>query len=123
MTAENILKIAAKALDDKKAENLSAVKVENLTSLAEYFLIATATSNTHVRALTDEVEDALAAEGEKPHHIEGKSSGWIVLDYRSVIVHIFTPEQREFYGLDSMWSDGEVIDLKDIIGDGEVKTI
>lgn len=123
MTAENILKIAAKALDDKKAENLSSVKVENLTSLAEYFLIATATSNTHVRALTDEVEDALAAAGEKPHHIEGKSSGWIVLDYRSVIVHIFTPEQREFYGLDSMWSDGEVIDLKDIIGDGEVKTI
>ena len=123
MTAETILRIAAKALDDKKAENLSAVKVEKLTSLAEYFLIATATSNTHVRALTDEVEDALSAAGEKPHHIEGKTSGWIVLDYRSVIVHIFTRQQREFYGLDSMWSDGEIVELDDIIDDGEVKTV
>lgn len=119
MKSEQILKAAAKALDNKKAENLSAVSVEDLTSLAEYFLIATATSNTHVRALTDEVEDTLEALGEKPHHIEGKSSGWIVLDYRSVIVHIFTPEQREFYGLDRMWSDGEIIDLKNILEDGE----
>ncbi|MBO4693236.1 MAG: ribosome silencing factor [Clostridia bacterium] len=121
MKSEEIVRIAAKALDDKKAENLTAVKVEDLTSLAEYFLIATATSNTHVRALTDEVEDMLENAGERPHHIEGKSSGWIVLDYRSVIVHIFTPQMREFYGLDHIWSDGEVIDLKDIIGYGEVK--
>lgn len=121
MKSENILKIAASALDNKKAENLTAIKIEDLTSLAEYFLIATATSNTHVRALTDEVEDALEQAGVRPHHIEGKSSGWIVLDYRSVIVHIFTPEQREFYGLDRMWSDGEVIDLSDIIEVGEEK--
>ena len=121
MSSEQILKIAAKALDDKKAENLSAVKIEDLTPLAEYFLIATATSNTHVRALTDEVEDALMNAGEKPHHIEGKASGWIVLDYRSVIVHIFTREQRDFYGLDRMWSDGKIIDLKDILEDGEDK--
>ena len=117
MNSEQILKIAAKALDDKKAENISAIRVENLTSLAEFFLIATATSNTHVRALTDEVEDALQNAGVKPHHIEGKSSGWIVLDYRSVIVHIFTAEQRDFYGLDGMWSDGEIINISDITSD------
>lgn len=121
MKSEEILKIAARALDDKKAENITALKIEELTSLAEYFLIATATSNTHVRALTDEVEEALENAGEKPHHIEGKSSGWIVLDYRSVIVHIFTPEQREFYGLDRMWSDGIAVDLKDIIEDSGEK--
>ena len=121
MRSEDILKIAATALDNKKAENLTAVRVEDLTALTEYFLIATATSNTHVRALTDEVEDALAEAGEKPHHIEGKSSGWIVLDYRSVIVHIFTPEMREFYSLDHIWSDGEVVDLTTIIEDSEVK--
>lgn len=121
MKSELILKVAATALDNKKAENISAIKVENLTSLTEYFLIATATSNTHVRALTDEVEDTLGALGEKPHHIEGKASGWIVLDYRSVIVHIFTSEQRDFYGLDSIWSDGEIINLNSIIADSEVK--
>ena len=120
MSSKEILKAAAKALDNKKAENITAIKIEQLTSLSEYFLIATATSNTHVRALTDEVEDLLSAQGVKPHHIEGKSSGWIVLDYQSVVVHIFTPEQREFYGLDRIWSDGEIIDLKDIIEDREV---
>ena len=120
MKSEEILKIAAKALDDKKAENISAVRVEELTALTEYFLIATATSNTHVRALTDEVEEMLEKAGEKPHHIEGKSSGWIVLDYRSVIVHIFTPEMRDFYELDHIWSDGEEVALKDIIEDSEV---
>ena len=121
MNSSEILNAAAKALDNKKAENITAVRVDDLTALAEYFLIATATSNTHVRALTDEVEDTLTALGERPHHIEGKASGWIVIDYRSVIVHIFTPEQREFYGLDSMWSDGEIIDLTDILEDGEEK--
>ncbi|MBR5922182.1 MAG: ribosome silencing factor [Clostridia bacterium] len=121
MKSEEILKIAAKALDGKKAENLTAMRVEDLTALTEYFLIATATSSTHVRALTDEVEEALEAAGETPHHIEGKSSGWIVLDYRSVIVHIFTPEMREFYDLDRIWSDGEIIDLNGIIEDSEVK--
>lgn len=121
MKSEEIMKIAAKALDNKKAENLKAVKVEDLTALTEYFLIATATSNTHVRALTDEVEDALAQAGEKPHHIEGKASGWIVLDYRSVIVHIFTPEMRDFYGLDHIWSDGEAVELSDFLSDSEGK--
>ena len=121
MNSESILNIAAKALDDKKAEGIMAINVENLTSLAEYFLIATATSNTHVRALTDEVEESLQNAGVKPHHIEGKASGWIVLDYRSVIVHIFTHEQRDFYGLDGMWSDGEIIDLSDILSDNEEK--
>ena len=121
MTSEKILEIAAMALDNKKAEELKAIKVENLTSLTEYFLIATATSNTHVRALTDEVEDMLLENGIKPHHIEGKSSGWIVLDYRSVIVHIFTPEQRAFYDLDRIWSDGQVLSLEDIIKNGEVR--
>ena len=121
MNSQEILKAAAKALDNKKAENLAAVRVEDLTALAEYFLIASATSNTHVRALTDEVEDTLTALGVRPHHIEGKSSGWIVLDYRSVIVHIFTPEQREFYGLDRMWSDGEQVDLTEILEDSEGK--
>ncbi|MBO4432439.1 MAG: ribosome silencing factor [Clostridia bacterium] len=121
MNSKEILKAAARALDNKKAENIAAVRVEDLTALAEYFLIATATSNTHVRALTDEVEDTLTGLGERPHHIEGKSSGWIVLDYRSVIVHIFTPEQREFYDLDRMWSDGEPVDLTGILEDSEDK--
>lgn len=115
METKQILETAVKALDKKKAKELSAIKVADLTVLTEYFVIATATSSTHVRALADEVEDALADAGLEPHHIEGRTTGWIVIDYASVIVHIFSRDQREFYGLDKMWSDGEPIDLSSII--------
>ncbi|MBR3968927.1 MAG: ribosome silencing factor [Clostridia bacterium] len=119
MDSENILKVAANALNNKKAKQLKALKIDNLTTLADYFLIATATSSTHVRALADEVEDKLAEISIEPHHIEGKSTGWIVLDYTSVIVHVFTPNEREFYNLDSMWSDAEEISLETILDEAE----
>ena len=115
MESFEILKIAANALNKKKAREMTAVKVDDLTVLCEYFLICTATSTTHVRALCDEVEDALKLEGVMPHHIEGKSSGWIALDYGSVIVHIFSRNDREFYALDKMWADAESIDLENIL--------
>ena len=119
MEVEAILKLAANALNSKKAKQLRALKIDDLTAFCEYFVIATATSSTHVRALADEVEDRLKESGVLPHHIEGRSTGWIVLDYNSVIVHVFTPSEREFYGLDSMWSDGTEIELENILDEAE----
>lgn len=110
-----ILKIAANAVNEKKAKEMNAIKVSDLTVLCEYFLICTATSSTHVRALADEVEDKLEQAGLRPHHIEGKATGWIVLDYGSVIVHVFGRNEREFYGLDKMWDDAESVDLENIL--------
>ena len=119
MEAFDILKIAANALNSKKARELNAVKVADLTVLAEYFLMCTATSSTHVRALADEVEEKLSEAGVQPHHIEGKTTGWIVLDYSSVIIHVFSRDQREFYALDKMWSDGEQVELDGILEESE----
>lgn len=119
MDAEKILSVAAKALDDKKALELTALRIGDLTILTEYFLIATATSSTHVHSLADEVEAKLEEEGCKVHHIEGRSTGWTVLDYGSVIVHVFTRDQREFYGLDKMWADGEPVELEKILNISE----
>lgn len=115
MESLDIIKIVANALNEKKAKEISAVKIADLTVLCEYFLICTATSSTHVRALCDEVEDKLAESGVNPHHIEGRATGWIALDYGSVIIHIFGKNEREFYGLDKMWSDGEPLDMNDIL--------
>lgn len=115
MESFEILKIAANALNAKKARELNAVKVENLTVLCEYFLICTANSSTQIRALADEVEEKLEENAVKPHHIEGKSSGWLVLDYDSVVVHIFGKNEREFYALDKMWADAESIALENIL--------
>lgn len=119
MEAFEILTKAANALNEKKAKEINAVKIGDLTVLAEYFLMCTATSSTHVRALCDEVEEKLEEAGVNPHHIEGRTTGWIVLDYGTVIVHIFSRNDREFYGLDKMWSDGEAVDMSEILTGSE----
>ena len=115
METFEILKIAANALNEKKARELNAVKVSDLTVLTEYFLMATGTSSTHVNSLADEVEEKLKEQGIPPHHIEGKATGWLCLDYGSVIINIFSRDQREFYNLDKMWSDGEPVDMENIL--------
>ena len=100
---------ASKFLDDKKGMDVTVLEVGSQTVLADYFVLATGTSNTHVRALADEVEFRLHEEyGISPNHVEGKSGNmWMLLDYGSVVIHIFTREGRDFYKLERLWSDGE----------------
>ncbi len=112
MKAFEIVETAVKALDSKKGHEIRAIKVEDLTVIAEYFVIATANSSTQVRALAEEVEYQLDLKETPVHHIEGRGSNWILLDYGSVIVHVFHREAREFYSLDSTWADGENIDIE-----------
>ena len=115
METIKILEIATNALDSKKALDISAIKVSDLTVLTEYFLMASATSSTHVRSLAEEVEEKLSEAGIEPNHIEGRATNWILLDYGSMIVHVFTRDAREFYGLDRIWDDGEHIDLNKLL--------
>lgn len=117
MEAFEILKIAANALNQKKAKEMVALRIENLTTLGEYFLICTAGSTTQLRALCDEAEDKLKENGVLVNHIEGKSTGWVCLDYGSVIIHIFTRSERDYYGLVEMWKDSETINLEEILTD------
>lgn len=115
MTAIEKLGIAAKALDEKKGRQIEAVRVGDLTIIAEYFLMTTATSSTHVRALADEVEEALSKAGIEPDHIEGKATGWVLLDYHDLVIHVFDRKSRDFYQLDRLWNDGEAVDLTSYI--------
>ncbi len=115
METFDILKVAANALNDKKAMQMVAVKIDDISDIADYFLICTATSNTHIRALADEVEEKLKEAGVEPDHIEGRASDWLLLDYGTVVVHIFGRQSREFYSLDHMWQDGVQVDLTQIL--------
>ena len=118
MTDREELEIAVKALDSRKAKNISALKVEDLTILANYFIIASATSTTQVKALADEVEYQLGEKGVKPKSIEGyQSQTWIVLDYYDIIVHVFLEETRDFYQLERLWADGTPVDISDLVKD------
>ena len=108
--------IAAKALDDKKAQKLIMLEVRGLTTLAEYMVICTGTSDTHLRALCDEVEKKMEEAGEKVWHREGyRGDTWIVMDFCGVIVHVFTEEQRKFYDLERLWGDAPKVDLQEIL--------
>lgn len=102
--AAEMAKIAAEALDAKKGLDVSVLSVGNQTVLADYFVIATGTSSTHVRALADEAEFKLKEAGYECGHIEGHGD-WKLLDYHSVIIHVFTKEAREFYKLEKLWND------------------
>ncbi len=108
--------LAAKAISSKKGLNIQVIEISDISVLADYMVIATGTSSTHVKALADEVEYKLDQAGISVSHIEGyRSNSWILLDYVDVIVNIFSDEAREFYDLDRLWQDGNPVDLSDVI--------
>ncbi|WP_312641956.1 ribosome silencing factor [Hydrogenoanaerobacterium sp.] len=116
MTSLEMTKKIASVLDAKKAQDVKAIHIAKVTSIADYFIIASATNTTQVKALADEVEDQMTKLGYEPKCVEGYvSASWVVLDYYDVIVHIFCGETREFYSLERLWSDGAPIDLSDVL--------
>jgi ribosome-associated protein len=116
LTAKEAAVVAVKALDDKKALNLTMLEVRGVTTLAEYMILATGTSDTHLRALCDEVEKKMEEAGERVLHREGyRGDTWVVMDFDGVLVHVFTQEQRKFYDLERLWGDAPMVDLSQII--------
>ena len=112
LTPREIAEEAVKALNAKQAKDVTLLRTSDVTVLADYFVICTATSSTHVKTLTDEVDKVLSEQGEPPLRREGyRGGGWILLDFGCVIVHIFQQEMREFYNLEHLWSDAEEVPL------------
>lgn len=112
---ENLLPIA-KLLDEHHAEDLRVLDVRDVSSVADVMIVATGTSTPHLRALAEEVHTRLKKTGIKPLRMNGDAgSGWVVLDYADVVVHVMTPELREFYALEQLWSDAKTIDLASLI--------
>ena len=108
--------LTAKALSSKKGLDIKVIEIADVSVLADYMVIATGTSTTHVKALADEVEYQLDKAGVSVSHIAGyRSNTWILLDYIDVIVHVFSDEAREFYDLDRLWQDGKEIDISEIV--------
>ena len=106
----------AKILDKKKAVDVRVLKVESLTVLTDYFVIASGTSTTQVGALADEVEYELSQKGIEPYTTEGfDSKNWVLLDYSSVIVQVFVPNTRTYYDLEHLWADGEPMDISEYL--------
>ena len=116
LSAKKVAYEVTKALDEKKGIDIKLLKIDKVSSLADYFLICTGTSNTHVRTLCDYAEYTLEQLGEPMLGREGhRGNSWELLDFGSIVVHVFTQEAREFYSLERLWADAEEINISDIV--------
>ena len=116
LTAKQVAYETTKALDAKKGVGIKLLRIDKVSSLADYFIICTGTSSTHVKTLCDYAELTLENCGEKMLGREGhRGNTWELLDFGSVVVHVFTDEARKFYDLERLWADAEFVDLKEVI--------
>lgn len=119
MKTEELVKQIVTSLDKHKAIDIRVLRVTDVSSLADYFVIAAGTSSTHVRSLADYTEFELGQQSVHPLHTEGyRTSLWTLLDYDSVVVHIFQEQTREFYDLERLWQDAEEMDVTTFLDDG-----
>ena len=116
LSAKEVAYEVTKALDAKKGMDIKLLKINKISSLADYFLICTGTSNTHVKTLCDFAEYTLTEMGEPMLGREGhRGNAWELLDFGTIVVHVFTDEARKFYDLERLWADAEVVDLSEIV--------
>ncbi len=123
-TTLEVLRKLVRAIDDKKAESLAVLNVSKKSNITDYLVLANGNSEPHLRALRIEAEKVLDASGIPIAGMEsgGYGSGWTVLDAYQIMLHIFTPDQRDNYALDKLWKDAEVIDIKKLLAEPKKKT-
>ncbi|GKT02525.1 ribosomal silencing factor RsfS [Furfurilactobacillus sp. OKN36] len=118
MDSKQMLEIAVKAGDAKRAEDIEALDVQEVSLMADYFVMMNGGSKRQVQAIVTAVEDAEEEAGVTVRRIEGKAEGtWVLLDFGDIIVHVFQEEQRHFYNLEKLWSDAPLVDLNDWLGE------
>lgn len=109
--SKEMVKIAVAALEDKKGEDVRVIDIQNVSVIADYFIIANGANGNQVQALVDNVQEALYKAGHEECQIEGyQSANWILMDYKDIIVHVFSKEDRRFYDLERIWRDGKLIE-------------
>ena len=108
----DVVKKAVSALEDKKAEDIKVIDIHEVSSIADYFIIANGSNQNQLAAMQDAVDEAMYKSGLHARQTEGNmNSTWILIDYNDVIVHLFSKEDRLFYDLERIWKDGKVIEL------------
>lgn len=116
MTSLEQARKIVQVMDSKKAKDIRLIKIEGISSLGDYFVVASASNTTQVKAIADEVEDEMTKLGLEPNRVEGRQSAqWILMDYYDVMVHVFLDEVRSFYNLERLWSDAPQLDISDLL--------
>ncbi|MBS9336309.1 ribosome silencing factor [Fructobacillus papyrifericola] len=116
--SKELLKTVLEAIDNKRGEDVTALDMQGVSLLADYFVLASASSTRQVQAIAREVKEEVVAAGYPIDHIEGfEKAQWVVLDLGDVIVHVFDEESRDFYHLDKLWYDAKSLDLSDYVSE------
>ena len=120
MTPKEMALLLVRALDSKKGQDILLLETDGLTTLSDYFVLCTGTSAPQLKALADAAERSMKENDILPHHVEGHRGGtWILQDYGDVVLHLFSPEAREFYDLDRLWHDAKKVDISDVLTGGK----
>ena len=120
MTPKEPALLLVRALDSKKGQDILLLETDGLTTLSDYFVLCTGTSAPQLKALADAAERSMKENDILPHHVEGHRGGtWILQDYGDVVLHLFSPEAREFYDLDRLWQDAKKVDISDVLTGGK----
>ena len=116
LTSQEVMEHIVRALDSKKARDITVLKTDQVSVLAEYFVICTAGSPAQIKSLSDETGKRLSELDEAPRRVEGyRSGGWVLMDFGCVIVHLFLKEMRQFYDLERLWSDAPQVDISALL--------
>jgi len=114
LNAHELAHYAAQSALEKKAEDIKIFNLQGISSVTDYFVIISGTTDVHVKAISNSIVRSLKDGGMRPRNVEGASTGrWVLIDYVDVIVHVFQPEIREFYGLERLWGDAKTEEVKD----------
>ena len=115
MNSKEIARIACESMEDKKAQDIKIINIEKVSSLADYFIVASGMNRNRVQAMADNVNEMLGKAGVEPKQLEGyQNANWILMDYRDVVIHIFDEENRLFYDLERIWRDGEIVEREEL---------
>ncbi|MGN0251545.1 MAG: ribosome silencing factor [Oliverpabstia sp.] len=113
--SKNLAKMACEALEDKKAIDIKVIDIEKVSSLADYFIIASGSNRNQVQAMADNVDEVLGRAGHHCRQMEGyQTANWILMDYGDIVIHIFDEENRLFYDLERIWRDGKSVEVTDL---------
>ena len=117
---KEMVRIACKALDDKKAKDIKIIDIHEVSVIADYFVIASASNQNQVQAMVDNADEMLGRAGYEAKQIGGtRNSSWVLMDYGDMIIHIFDEENRLFYDLERIWRDGKILDAQEFLAEGE----
>ena len=109
-SSKELAKIAIEAMEDKKAIDIKIIDIEKISTLADYFIIASGSNRNQVQAMADEVDEKMSRAGYEPKNIEGyRNANWVLMDYGDLVIHIFDEENRLFYDLERIWRDGNLV--------------